>query len=377
MAERSASATAETPDHGNTSARSNTLSAAGKLGGRGNGPVLIARMQNAQQMYGNRAMQRMMRRGNLSATSSMPVQQRADGPVRGSDQVQRAIPKGAITSDKLRAFGTIDQTEFMRRVYDAQLADTAKTKQFYMGVPKDQLEEVEGGKMLHQDAAKDGKALLAQARADLAKQQAEKDVHALKVKSIGIASAYRSLTSDFSAWRDAFSTRYNKTKDERANLPGGEHGQEAFKLVLSGMKKYKAVPGFSNHTKGMAIDFKTKEGKKTLSAKSSHKAGWQKSWLYNWLTSNAANHGFQPLTTEEWHWDHKAGANADDGDINTDAAASAYDWGSIGAGLAALIPGAGPGVVGAAGLGAGLAGAASALFGGLFGKSESESGGQD
>jgi len=68
----------------------------------------------------------------------------------------------------------------------------------------------------------------------------------------------------------------------------------------------KAVPGFSNHTKGLAIDFATQQGKWKFGASSAQKEGWVRTWLYLWLKSNAATYRFRPYSKEPWHWDHGA-----------------------------------------------------------------------
>ena len=67
----------------------------------------------------------------------------------------------------------------------------------------------------------------------------------------------------------------------------------------------KAIPGFSNHSKGLAIDFMTEEkGLGSLGPFSSQKESWRKSWFWGWLKDHASVHNFSPLSTEEWHWDH-------------------------------------------------------------------------
>jgi len=151
----------------------------------------------------------------------------------------------------------------------------------------------------------DAKALLAKARADLAAQQASDDARAKKVRSIGIDNAYRGMASEKLAWQGTYLTHYNRTKEERAGLEGGEFGEKAFQLLLNKMISYKAIPGFSNHSKGLAIDFKTDErGLGELGPKTSQKDDWQRSWFWKWLGDHAATYHFSPLSTEEWHWDH-------------------------------------------------------------------------
>jgi hypothetical protein len=126
----------------------------------------------------------------------------------------------------------------------------------------------------------------------------------MKVAWIGIGSAYRDPRRDFAAWQDAFNTHYNSTASIRESLPGGVHGPEAVSLVVDRMVIKKAVPGFSNHTRGLAIDFSTRQGEWTFVSSSAQSEGWRRTWLYGWLQDNGSRHGFKPYKKEPWHWDH-------------------------------------------------------------------------
>jgi D-alanyl-D-alanine carboxypeptidase len=53
-----------------------------------------------------------------------------------------------------------------------------------------------------------------------------------------------------------------------------------------------AIPGYSNHQMGEAIDF-TVPGGGTISSGSQG---------FNWLKANAANYGLKNLPSEAWHW---------------------------------------------------------------------------
>jgi len=60
-----------------------------------------------------------------------------------------------------------------------------------------------------------------------------------------------------------------------------------------------AIPGWSNHQDGTAIDFQTKD---LLSTPENEAA-------YAWLVSNAIGYGFvRTVLSERWHWEYKPGA---------------------------------------------------------------------
>ncbi|HEX9094881.1 MAG TPA: D-alanyl-D-alanine carboxypeptidase family protein [Candidatus Dormibacteraeota bacterium] len=227
------------------------------------------------------------------------------------------IPAGAIRSDQLPAFGNEQQTTFRRAVYDKQqqlsLAADEERKlndeptRFSLGVPDKQLGSVEG-LPIHKTAEADANSLLHKARAahDVAKKNG--DARALACTSIGISNAYRSPATDFDAWQDAFKTHYDSTAKRRRAQVGGPFGDAAVAILAAEMFNFKASPGFSNHTQGLAMDFTTHQDGQGLTAKSAQKELWRDSWLYLWLRKNAHDSHFAQLPTEEWHWDHQAGA---------------------------------------------------------------------
>ena len=49
-----------------------------------------------------------------------------------------------------------------------------------------------------------------------------------------------------------------------------------------------AIPGRSEHEKGLAIDFESCETRSTA--------------CYRWLAAHAATYGFKNLPSEPWHW---------------------------------------------------------------------------
>lgn len=201
--------------------------------------------------------------------------------------------------------GGAARNDFMRKVHDAQVKRAIERgRDFFNGLPEDRLGTVESGYKLRRDAAEQCRLLLRQARADLKRQQAEGIPEALEVSDIGVYSAYRSFERDRAAWLNTFEKHFKATKHERAQLEGGEYGDKAVELMVGVMRKFKAAPGFSRHTSGVAVDFKTTEGDVTLDADSNQNGRWKRSWFHKWLVKNAKKFKFNPLSTEAWHWDY-------------------------------------------------------------------------
>lgn len=60
-----------------------------------------------------------------------------------------------------------------------------------------------------------------------------------------------------------------------------------------------AIPGWSNHQDGSAIDFQTKDILGTVANEAA----------YSWLVKNAIGYGFvRAVASERWHWEYKPGA---------------------------------------------------------------------
>ncbi|MFB3921947.1 MAG: DUF4157 domain-containing protein [Terriglobia bacterium] len=213
--------------------------------------------------------------------------------------------QGAIPAERLSPMGTDEQTTFKRQVYNTQMKNAMRAKTFFPGVPAEELAVVEKGQKMRKDAAQACRDLLAKAREDLKKQQDASDELAMKVSSVGVGSCYRDPQQDFGIWDGLFQKYYNETQAKRGELDGGEHGDKAVQYLAGYISQYKALPGFSNHTSGIAVDFITTEGKESLGADKSQNPRWKKSWLHAWLVEHASTFGFQPLATEAWHWDYK------------------------------------------------------------------------
>lgn len=219
------------------------------------------------------------------------------------------LPDGAFTSASLPSMGRPEATAFMRRVYDAQVrGKLARGNSYFPGVPEDELAEVEDGHLMLPAARDDCRWLLYFAREDIQRYLA---AHPKTPKiTIGVASAYRSPVYDGRKWFDAFQKHYKNTERTRAAYPGGAHGPEAFRLLLGELTVAKAPGGFSNHSRGRAVDFKTSQvldGERfSLTANTSQHLPWKRSWFFGWLKKNASQYRFVNYKKEEWHYDHDA-----------------------------------------------------------------------
>jgi LAS superfamily LD-carboxypeptidase LdcB len=230
---------------------------------------------------------------------------RTPGPIASGGEGRRTTRPGPLGFGAGSAQGPATYLSFKQAVFDRQLANArAAGRPYFPAIPGNELEIVEGHFRMRIAAAQDCRALLAAARAALSTAKAAGQVQAIKVVGFGVRSAYRDYSQDMLAWDSAFKTHYDRTRPDREAAPGGAHGPAAVLLLVREMQKYKAVPGFSNHSNGTAVDFETTEAGVTYAAQSSQRAGWRGTWLHAWLVANANTYGFKPLATEEWHWDH-------------------------------------------------------------------------
>lgn len=225
---------------------------------------------------------------------------RVGAPRAATPPAPTSMPESGLT-----ACATEEETEFKHRVYRAHVVRASKRRTFFAGVAPTDLIAVEGGISMRKDAGEAAKKLLAQLRADLKAQQAAKDAHALQVQSITLTSGYRDPRKDFNLWDSYYRQYYTQTAALRKAAAGGEHGAAAVDLLVAHIAKYKAAPGFSNHTRGTAFDIVTNEGGKHYGADSAaaKQAAYGKTWLREWMLSNAGHFGFKKLPTEVWHWD--------------------------------------------------------------------------
>ncbi len=193
-----------------------------------------------------------------------------------------------------------DQLEFMRKVYDVNHKWSSANGTFVADIPEGELGIVEG-KQLKKDAAAACTDLLNAAR---------KDIKTAGVKvTAGLSSAYRSASKQASLWQSYFPDYYHETAAYREGLPGGAHGEKAIAYLARYIRPKVAIPGYSNHQNGIAVDLlNVEDGKKVLNrTKSPYPDKWRESWLWDWLTIHANNYGFFQNThiNEPWHWEYK------------------------------------------------------------------------
>jgi hypothetical protein len=228
------------------------------------------------------------------------------GATEGAGQiVNHPDPLGTHDHDGSASDLSVTLEEFKAKVLEAQIRNAkAKGRGFCANVPKDQLGLIEGRHRMRKAAAERCKALLAAARAALAEDQSRGESRAVMTKKIGVHSAYRNISEDTLAWNASFRQYYEETREAREALPGGAHGKRAVGVMAKMMISYKAAPGYSNHSNGLAVDFSTTYGTDELKAKKAQRSKWRRTWLHKWLVEHAGDFSFQPLATEEWHWDY-------------------------------------------------------------------------
>ena len=244
---------------------------------------------------------RMLRKGACLTAALTALAALSPAPGAAHDSRARVVSVPAFVAPP----GDPARNDFMRKVHDAQVRRAIERgREFFPGLPEDRLGAVEAEYKMRRDAAGQCRLLLNEARAELKRQQQAGVREALEVSDIGVYTAYRSFEHDRAAWLNTFEKLFKATKNQRAGLEGGEYGDRAVELMVGVMRKFKAAPGFSRHTSGVAVDFKTTEGNVTLGANSNQNGMWKKSWLHKWLVKNADRFKFRPLATEAWHWDY-------------------------------------------------------------------------
>lgn len=256
----------------------------------------------------------------FAGTSALTLSSEPGTPVAGSSRAQlarspmvAAFPRQTVSkilgASSAAAGAERSREEFKAEVKQAQVQYLIikKGRQFFDDIPDSELDQVEGDYRMRKVAAQACRKLLAAARTALAEGKAAHDGKALLTTRICVLSAYRSFAHDTRAWNAAFDKHYEKTRSRRAGLLGGPHGDAAVAHLMSVLKGKKAPPGYSNHSNGMAVDFGTSFERQdyTTNSDEDHRAGWRRTWLHGWLVINARSFGFQPLETEEWHWDYR------------------------------------------------------------------------
>jgi LAS superfamily LD-carboxypeptidase LdcB len=218
--------------------------------------------------------------------------------------VNQPAPLGADEHGAAADLG-LSFDEFKAKVLEAQLRNhVARGRSFCANVPNSELEIIEGKHRMRKAAADSCKSLLNAARAAHADDKSKGVALAVQTTKIGVWSAYRNIAEDTLSWNGTFLDYYNKNRATLEALPGGIHGKRSLQTMLRLMIKYKAAPGYSNHSNGLAVDFTTVHRGKELRAKKAQAERWRGTWLWKWLREHASEFGFKPLSTEEWHWDY-------------------------------------------------------------------------
>ncbi|GLZ16297.1 hypothetical protein Acsp04_65320 [Actinomadura sp. NBRC 104425] len=207
--------------------------------------------------------------------------------------------------------GTAEQIAFREAVLRAHLARSRRRK----GPPGRDLTPAElapvagTGMRMRRDAAEAAGRLIAAANEALAQAKQAGDPDALKTRRVTATSGYRGSEHQARLWRGYFPSYYDRTVRQREGLASGPHGAEAVNYMIKdfGVPKWIAAPGYSNHQSGIAIDLQQERTGAPIrnSSQKAALAAWRGSWLYRWLTQNAASFGFQPYPKEPWHWEYR------------------------------------------------------------------------
>ena len=210
--------------------------------------------------------------------------------------------------------GTSEQLEFRSRVLAAHIGSRRGSPQ--RDLRDDELRTIRGTRFrVTPETAEAVEQLLAAATADLQAAKAAQDQDALRTERITIASGYRPRQHQLELWLRYFPGYYDDSRAARAALPEGPHSEAAVRYLLTplraggfGLAGRIAAPGFSNHQNGIAIDFqqvRTEGHAVRNSSGRQARAIWRSTWFHDWLRRNAARFGFQPIPTEEWHWEFR------------------------------------------------------------------------
>jgi len=210
-----------------------------------------------------------------------------------------------------------DFAEFQQLVLNTQIMrDEHSQGKPAAEIPESELKTVEGRFKLRITAADKCIDLLRKARADL--KAAKTAGSAARDISVGLTSAYRGPAYDKGLWLHYFQTKYYRLKlrEIKGHFYVGEKNRQALadavaEDLLHYIKGKKAAPGYSKHTKGIAVDFKTFEngvlhyaetGKGDAALAALNRA-WEATWFYHWLQDHKQAYGIDRIRTEAWHWE--------------------------------------------------------------------------
>jgi D-alanyl-D-alanine carboxypeptidase len=242
------------------------------------------------------------------------------GPVDDNPILSSALGEVAPRIRYKGVLQEVDLTAFRRAVYDAERAIYLSLGMHPVpNLAKGEVDEVLGipvRKLIKADLVD----LLDTARKARDVAAAAGDQLAQGCTHIGIGSGYRTKEEDFGAWKTTFLKSLGRTQKARealwhAKSPRDPLGPEAVAMMAENMHAFKATPGFSNHSRGLAVDFTTTQDGVELSASVAQNDLWDASWFHQWLAAdedaNAHRFRFHRLKSERWHWDHEAGVPAD------------------------------------------------------------------
>ncbi|GAA0713151.1 S8 family serine peptidase [Dactylosporangium roseum] len=249
-----------------------------------------------------------------------------------TDSLRDSFGEDAGPSDPGPWKGTAEQEDFRSRVLAAHIARSRMVK----GAPQRDLREDElsdvpgtcrtkGGKTTcvrtATATAEAARRLLEAANSDLAAARKAGDADALRTVKVTAASGYRGSDHQKGLWLGYFATKYyDRTRAARAKIADGPHSDAAVDYMLRpkgdggyGIGGRIAAPGFSNHQGGIAIDLwqdRIKGNEIFNDSDDPSRCRWRQSWFHGWLRTHAAAYGFQPIATEEWHWEYRPGIKA-------------------------------------------------------------------
>ena len=220
-----------------------------------------------------------------------------------------------FTSSDLTSLDDPVRDRFKRRVYDMQVKLWTSQGAVYVGsVPGANLkylpakDSLPGRRIrLHRDVIEVVKKILQDARKALLPAKTSGLKNAQHVTGIRIRSGYRSARVQFYIWERNYPKYYRRTREQRGNLSGGEHGEKAAQFLAEYINQRVFSPGYSPHQNGKTIDFTYEE--RGIWAEADTSPGsmrkWEESWLFFWLKQNARAYGFvcNPNINEPWHWE--------------------------------------------------------------------------
>lgn len=196
---------------------------------------------------------------------------------------------------------------FKTRVYNLHVDNASRGRNFNPALDSSNVATVESGQTLRADAAAEMIRLLSDARTARETAAAEGDEDAAKTTNIAAVSGYRSADTQFTIWDRNFAKYYEQTSAARARLEGGEHGAAAAAHLARYIGGRVAAPGYSLHQSGIAMDLATTYRGTRFGPNTAQAAAWRNTWLFNWLSANAATYRFHQNTSinEPWHWEYR------------------------------------------------------------------------